>query len=1032
MDTRTDDEPAKPRATRRKRLSAASGLFNRLLQRALGTIRAPAANPNKLVLEAFEPRVLLAGDPAIPRIDGNLDVAGETDRYAFTLDEGLRVVFDSLTNNGNIRWSLDGPRGRLVSDRPFSQSDSADRGGDVAYDLPSGDYVISVDGVGDTTGAYAFRLIDINAATELTPGTAVSGELSPSTETDAYKFSVVAGERFYFDRLSHSNDLYWRLLDPFGRTVAGPQYMGHDLGELTLTLDGSYTLLVEGRSYSSGTAAYSFNVVALSEPAPQPMTLGELVRGRIAGAGLRQTFEFTLASSTRTLFDSLTNNYYLNWSLAGADGVLVSGRRLQSSDSWEIGGNPALLLAAGDYTLTIDGEGDATGDFSFRLLDFAAAEALTPGELNSGALGEAALLLASMRRDGGAPIAYPAGQANRSLELYGAVPNIRIADAPSLQVDAQFSVEAWIRPTGPGSDSVYGGIIANKEGEYQIARFADGSIQWALANAAPGWDWVDTGYIAAQGSWTHIALVYDEGQVRTYANGVLVHSFDGSGDIGDVDGRNALQFGSREAGGQQFQGQLDDLRVWNVARSDAQIAGAFDQLLAGDEAGLVGHWRLDEADGSTLADSSAAAANPGVLTAPPATETRLYRFDAAAGARYFFDARSLAGDNFSVRLFGPDGSQLAGPQWFTSDLEVFTATLAGRYTLAFEGRIFNGSPATYAFVMQPVVDGTQALALDSTVGASIEHAGQQQRFNFTLAADKQLVFDSLTDAQNLNWSLLGPNGAIVSARTFYSSDSGELGGSTALRLAAGDYQVVVDGVGDATGAFAFRLLDLAAADALAYGAATVVTLNPGNQTKALRIKASAGDEVLFDWTSMSGGNAYWRLLDPTGALVFGPDYLNADRGPFSLRLDGDYVLLIEGRVFETAEVNVGFTVTLNGNTPIPAPTGTAIDLGVRVDGTLGAAGEIDDYVFDVAAPMRLYFDAFAPNNGAFRWSLVGPRGDEVSGRSIYYSESYEFGAASPVRIRCCCPALTSCAFTPTAQPPAPTASGCWTWPTRPS
>jgi hypothetical protein len=86
-----------------------------------------------------------------------------------------------------------------------------------------------------------------------------------------------------------------------------------------------------------------------------------------------------------------------------------------------------------------------------------------------------------------------------------------------------------------------------------------------------------------------------------------------------------------------------------------------------------------------------------------------------------------------------------------------------------------------------------------------------------------------------------------------------------------------------------------------------------------------------------------------------------------------------------------------GNTPVAALTGTAITLGAAVSGTLSAAGEVDDYVFAVAGPTRLYFDSLAPSNsGEFHWSLLGPRGTEIADRSTYYSESYEFGNGNPV------------------------------------
>ena len=326
-------------------------------------MRAPLAPQAKTVFESFEPRVLLSGDAiAPPRIDGELLSPGETDRYTFNLPEDLRVVFDSLTDNGNLRWSLDGPRGNVVTARSFQQSDSADLGGNVAYDLPAGDYMLTVDGAADTTGAYGFRLIDISQATDLTLGEVTTGELSPAAETDAYKFSVVAGQRFFIDRLSHTNDVYWRLLDPYGRTVNGPTWMGSDLGEMTLGLTGSYTLLVEGRRSAAGTAAYSFSVTLMDDAAPAPMTLGEVVAGALGTAGARQPYTFSLDAARQVLFDSLTENYYL--SLVAGAGRRHGGREPALPRVRLVGGrsdNPALMLPAGDYRLTVDGEGDATG-----------------------------------------------------------------------------------------------------------------------------------------------------------------------------------------------------------------------------------------------------------------------------------------------------------------------------------------------------------------------------------------------------------------------------------------------------------------------------------------------------------------------------------------------------------------------------------------------------------------------------------------------------------------------------------------------
>ena len=45
-------------------------------------------------------------------------------------------------------------------------------------------------------------------------------------------------------------------------------------------------------------------------------------------------------------------------------------------------------------------------------------------------------------------------------------------------------------------------------------------------------------------------------------------------------------------------GRISDLRIWNVARTPEEIAANYTNRLVGNEAGLVGYWRLDETETS--------------------------------------------------------------------------------------------------------------------------------------------------------------------------------------------------------------------------------------------------------------------------------------------------------------------------------------------------------------------------------------------------------------------------------------------------
>jgi hypothetical protein len=106
------------------------------------------------------------------------------------------------------------------------------------------------------------------------------------------------------------------------------------------------------------------------------------------------------------------------------------------------------------------------------------------------------------------------------------------------------------------------------------------------------------------GQWNHVALRYDSvtKQMRGFLNGIGsdIHTGDRitPSDAGVVThyafGKSTLvHFGP----GEYYGGDLEDIRVWNVSRSDEQLTSERFDLLVGDEAGLVLNWRFDH--GST-------------------------------------------------------------------------------------------------------------------------------------------------------------------------------------------------------------------------------------------------------------------------------------------------------------------------------------------------------------------------------------------------------------------------------------------------
>ena len=168
----------------------------------------------------------------------------------------------------------------LASDQPFRASDSYE--GLSVFDLGPGDYRLTVRGTNDIAGNYAFRLIDLSSAPLLETGVPVSGVLNPASETEAYRLPPRPATAFT-DRTAHSGgDTYWRLLDPFGKTVWGPTSINNDVDVAPLPFDGIYTLLIEGRYYDGGQASYAFNVSP--SPLQAPVVIDGL--GTVAGPDL--------------------------------------------------------------------------------------------------------------------------------------------------------------------------------------------------------------------------------------------------------------------------------------------------------------------------------------------------------------------------------------------------------------------------------------------------------------------------------------------------------------------------------------------------------------------------------------------------------------------------------------------------------------------------------------------------------------------------------------------------------------------------
>lgn len=105
-------------------------------------------------------------------------------------------------------------------------------------------------------------------------------------------------------------------------------------------------------------------------------------------------------------------------------------------------------------------------------------------------------------------------------------------------------------------------------------------------------------YSASITDWVHIAIVYNNKTPSLYINGQFVKTGLTSPKIPIPSQR----FGWGDYG--YYNGSLDDIRLWNYARTQTQIQSDMYKQLAGNESGLIGYWKLNEGSGTTVSDSA--------------------------------------------------------------------------------------------------------------------------------------------------------------------------------------------------------------------------------------------------------------------------------------------------------------------------------------------------------------------------------------------------------------------------------------------
>jgi hypothetical protein len=170
------------------------------------------------------------------------------------------------------------------------------------------------------------------------------------------------------------------------------------------------------------------------------------------------------------------------------------------------------------------------------------------------------------------------------------------------------TLEAWIFP----SATVYKRIISNYSGTSAVGQFGfDTSnptnngrgLRFFVIGGPSVTHSVTVANVLTLNTWNHVASTFDNGVMKLYVNGLAVAT--STAPFTSIPSNpNEITIGEDPSivVSEYFNGKMDDIRIWNTARTAAEISTNMTNCLVGNESGLKNYFKFFENSGTSIID----------------------------------------------------------------------------------------------------------------------------------------------------------------------------------------------------------------------------------------------------------------------------------------------------------------------------------------------------------------------------------------------------------------------------------------------